>query len=170
MRVAQCCCGSLKVEVDGEPAVVSLCNCIECQRRTGSPFGVGAYYEAAQVRTSGDSKVYQREVEGRGCAFTFAPIAAPPFSGKPQTTRGDTASRSVRSQIRTSQSPRARCSSAAGTTGCRLLKIFRDSLRAATARLAAEFFACRARERIDTLVLRMAGMTLHPAPADLMPG
>ena len=72
-RIAQCGCGSLKAEADAEPAVVSLCNCIECQRRTGSPFGVGAYYEAAQVRVSGPSKVYQREVEGRWLRFHFCP-------------------------------------------------------------------------------------------------
>jgi hypothetical protein len=72
-RVAQCCCGSLRAEADGEPAVVSLCNCIECQRRTGSPFGVGAYYEAAQVRASGPSKIFQREVEGRWLRFHFCP-------------------------------------------------------------------------------------------------
>jgi hypothetical protein len=72
-RNAQCCCGSLKAEADGEPAVVSLCNCIECQRRTGSPFGVGAYYEAAQVRISGAASVYERTVEGRWLKFHFCP-------------------------------------------------------------------------------------------------
>jgi len=73
MRIAQCCCGSLKAEADGEPAVISLCNCIECQRRTGSPFGVGAYYDAQQVRLSGISTVYEREVEGRKLSFHFCP-------------------------------------------------------------------------------------------------
>jgi hypothetical protein len=73
MRTARCCCGLLKAEADGEPAVVSLCNCIECQRRTGSPFGIGAYYEADQVRVAGLSTVYQREVEGRWLRFHFCP-------------------------------------------------------------------------------------------------
>jgi hypothetical protein len=70
-RTAQCCCGSLKAEAAGEPAVISLCNCIECQRRTGSPFGVGAYYDAEQVRLSGVSTAYTREVEGRKLSFHF---------------------------------------------------------------------------------------------------
>lgn len=52
---------------------MSLCHCIECQRRTGSPFGVGAYYEAAQVSLSGLSHVYEREVEGRKLSFHFCP-------------------------------------------------------------------------------------------------
>ena len=52
---------------------MSLCNCIECQRRTGSPFGVGAYYDAAQVSLSGPSRVYERFVEGRKLSFHFCP-------------------------------------------------------------------------------------------------
>lgn len=72
-RIAQCCCGSLKAEADGEPEVVSLCHCTECQRRTGAPFGIGAYYEASRVRLSGPSSLYEREVEGRKLAFHFCP-------------------------------------------------------------------------------------------------
>ena len=71
IRKAQCCCGVLAVSAEGEPAVVSLCNCIECQRRTGSPFGVGAYYEAAQVNVTGPSCVYERKVEDRWLRFHF---------------------------------------------------------------------------------------------------
>jgi hypothetical protein len=72
-RVARCCCGSLEARAEGEPAVVSLCHCIECQRRTGSPFGIGAYYEAAQVTVCGPSSVYERHVEGRWLRFHFCP-------------------------------------------------------------------------------------------------
>lgn len=72
-RAAQCCCGALAAAAEGEPAVVSLCHCLECQRRTGAPFGVGAYYEEAQVRLSGPSKVYERSVEGRKLSFHFCP-------------------------------------------------------------------------------------------------
>ncbi|HWA02048.1 MAG TPA: GFA family protein [Rhizomicrobium sp.] len=72
-RVAQCCCGSLKAEAQGEPAVVSLCNCTECQRRTGSAFGIGAYYDAAQIQVSGPANVYERQVEGRWLKFYFCP-------------------------------------------------------------------------------------------------
>ena len=72
-RTARCCCGSLKAEADGEPAVVSLCNCIECQRRTGAPFGVGAYYDEKQLRFSGPFSVYERAVEDRKLRFHFCP-------------------------------------------------------------------------------------------------
>jgi len=59
-RIARCCCGSLRAEAAGEPAVVLACHCTECQRRTGSPFGVGTYFRKEQVRTEGPSKVYER--------------------------------------------------------------------------------------------------------------
>jgi hypothetical protein len=55
---AHCCCGSLRVEATGEPALVAACHCMECQRRTGSPFGVST--PKKQVRTGGPSKVYVR--------------------------------------------------------------------------------------------------------------
>jgi hypothetical protein len=73
-RNARCCCGSLRVETSGEPAAVVACHCGECQRRTGSPFGVGAYFPRANVRTEGPSKVYVRDgQEGRKLRMHFCP-------------------------------------------------------------------------------------------------
>ena len=64
-RIAHCSCGSLRVETTGEPTHVVACHCLECQRRTGAPFGVGVYFEKAQVRAEGASKVYIRD--GQKC-------------------------------------------------------------------------------------------------------
>lgn len=44
IRIAQCCCGALRAEATGEPAFAGACHCPECQRRTGSPFGVSTYF------------------------------------------------------------------------------------------------------------------------------
>jgi hypothetical protein len=60
-RIAHCCCASLRAEVTGEPVAVVACHCTECQRRTGSAFGVSTYFPQEQVRTEGPSKVYVRE-------------------------------------------------------------------------------------------------------------
>jgi hypothetical protein len=73
IRKAQCSCGALSVDVEGEPAVISLCHCLECQRRTGAAFGVGAYYPKDQVRISGPSTEWQRSVEDRRLRFHFCP-------------------------------------------------------------------------------------------------
>lgn len=63
-RSARCCCGSLRVETSGDPVYVVACHCGECQRRSGSPFGVGAYFEREQVRIDGPSTVYVRAAGG----------------------------------------------------------------------------------------------------------
>jgi hypothetical protein len=80
-RIALCCCGSLRAEASNEPALVGACHCIECQRRTGSPFGVGSYFPKEQVRTEGPSKVYVRGIDsGRKAESHFCPAELlPPF-------------------------------------------------------------------------------------------
>jgi hypothetical protein len=71
-RIAHCCCGSLRAEALAEPIVVAACHCTECQRRTGAPFGVGAYFDREYVRTEGPSKIYVRDgQEGRKVRIHF---------------------------------------------------------------------------------------------------
>ena len=73
-RIAHCCCGSLRAEVTGESAFLFACHCTECQRRTGSAFGVGTSFPKEQVRTEGPSKVYVRGSDsGRKIEFHFCP-------------------------------------------------------------------------------------------------
>jgi hypothetical protein len=59
-KIAHCCCGSLRAEATGEPSLLGICHCTECQRRTGSAFGVSTYFPKGQVRTAGPSRVYVR--------------------------------------------------------------------------------------------------------------
>jgi hypothetical protein len=74
LRIAHCCCGSLRVEATGEPTIVGVCHCRECQRRTGAPFGLNAYFEKTQVRAEGASTAYVRDgQEGRKVRFHFCP-------------------------------------------------------------------------------------------------
>ena len=73
-RIAHCSCGSLRVETTGEPTLVAACHCRECQRRTGTPYGVSAYFKKAQVRAEGANKIYIRDgQEGRKIRFCFCP-------------------------------------------------------------------------------------------------
>ena len=73
-RTARCSCGLLRAAVYGEPTVVIACHCRECQRRTGSVFGVGAYYPAEQVAIEGASKAYRRDgQQGRKVTTHFCP-------------------------------------------------------------------------------------------------
>jgi hypothetical protein len=54
MRVATCRCVNLRAECAGEPVRVSVCHCLECQRRTGSAFSVQARFPAGSVEVEGD--------------------------------------------------------------------------------------------------------------------
>ena len=73
-RIAHCCCGALRAETVGEAAIIAMCHCTECQRRTGSPFGVGAYFKKDQVQVTGTSTVYVRRSDaGRQLQMHFCP-------------------------------------------------------------------------------------------------
>jgi hypothetical protein len=47
---AACSCGQLRLICQDDPVRVSMCHCLECQRRTGSTFGVQAWFMREQVR------------------------------------------------------------------------------------------------------------------------
>ena len=74
-HLATCACGALRIKASGDPAVVSVCNCTQCQRRTGSAFGVGAYYARERILSiEGAHKTFSRTVEsGRAVTNHFCP-------------------------------------------------------------------------------------------------
>ena len=59
-RIASCTCGQLNARCLGEPVRISVCHCLECQRRTGSAFGVQATYREADVTLTGSPSSYTR--------------------------------------------------------------------------------------------------------------
>jgi hypothetical protein len=75
-REAACHCGQLRLAVEGEPFAVSICNCLACQRRTGSAFGMQAGYKKGQVHVSGRFNDYSRisdEADEKEHVFHFCP-------------------------------------------------------------------------------------------------
>ena len=75
-REAACHCGQLRLEVTGEPFAVSICNCLACQRRTGSAFGMQAGFKAGQVQVTGRFGDYSRisdEADRKEHTFHFCP-------------------------------------------------------------------------------------------------
>jgi hypothetical protein len=64
-RTAACFCGDFSLTLEGEPMLVSSCCCTRCQRRTGSFFGVTAYFDPAQVTgRTGAEQTFQRDAAG----------------------------------------------------------------------------------------------------------
>src|SRR5580765_4029259 len=75
-RDAACHCGQLRLEVTGEPFAVSICHCHECQRRTGSAFGMQAGFKKEQVEIAGRYDGYSRisdEADRKEHVFHFCP-------------------------------------------------------------------------------------------------
>jgi hypothetical protein len=75
-REAACHCGQLRLEVQGDPFVVSICHCLACQRRTGSAFGMQAAFTPDQVRVVGRFSDFLRvsdEADRKEHIFHFCP-------------------------------------------------------------------------------------------------
>jgi hypothetical protein len=53
-----------------DPDAVVVCHRGECQRRTGSVFGVGAYFKRQHVRAEGSSSSDSNAAVGRGWAIS----------------------------------------------------------------------------------------------------
>lgn len=74
-RQGACNCGQVKVTCEGEPVRISVCHCLECQKRTGSIFSVQARFNVDQVRTEGTATSYSRIAEsGNRLTFNFCPV------------------------------------------------------------------------------------------------
>lgn len=55
---AQCSCGAVQLEAEGEPVVQCYCHCNSCRSRTGSPVSAPVLWPRAQIRfTSGEDKL-----------------------------------------------------------------------------------------------------------------
>lgn len=74
MRRAQCQCGALSAEADGEPDSVVVCSCTECQRRTGSVFADNAYYQRDKLKLNGEAREFVRVADsGQPFHLFFCP-------------------------------------------------------------------------------------------------
>ena len=77
MRTASCSCGQLSIACEGEPIRVSICYCLECQKRTGSIGGVQARFALDKVAISGRSREWSRKGdEGSTATFHFCPTCS----------------------------------------------------------------------------------------------
>jgi hypothetical protein len=74
-RKAACACGALAIDLAGDPYFVAACNCTQCQRRTGSIFGVSAYFRGSQLAAlRGEAQRFTRRSDaGRPVEFHFCP-------------------------------------------------------------------------------------------------
>ena len=73
-RHASCRCGQLKVTVSGDPVRVSVCHCLNCQKRSGSVLAAQARWPSDQVAKEGDSRTFDKAGDsGNVATFHFCP-------------------------------------------------------------------------------------------------
>ncbi|WP_420347202.1 GFA family protein [Pelagibius sp.] len=74
-RKATCRCGQLTAVCEGEPVRVSVCHCLECQKRSGSAFAAQARWPDEKVTISGESVVWERVADsGHRATYRFCPV------------------------------------------------------------------------------------------------
>jgi hypothetical protein len=66
MADARCSCGALTLTLPESSKLVVACHCVDCQRRTGAPFSVGAFYPVEAVTITGASKEFTRDAASGG--------------------------------------------------------------------------------------------------------
>jgi hypothetical protein len=73
-RQAACSCGQLHLTIEGEPARISMCHCLACQRRTGAVFSSQARFRPEQITAAGKATTWKRTAEsGSVVTFNFCP-------------------------------------------------------------------------------------------------
>ena len=74
-RQAACHCGQFRLRLAGDPALVSSCHCLACQRRTGAVFASNAFFKRSQiVSIEGEHRTWRRAGDsGRFLTFHLYP-------------------------------------------------------------------------------------------------
>jgi hypothetical protein len=81
---ASCQCGRLTAAIDeSAEAMTVACHCIDCQKRSGSPFGMMAYFADEAVRVAGEAREYARPTDSGNTYITgFCPHCGSTLYGK----------------------------------------------------------------------------------------
>ncbi len=68
-----CQCGHIRYEIIGEPEELAVCHCLDCQKQSGSAFGMSMGLDPAQFRLlSGTLKTFDWKTDSgriKECAF-----------------------------------------------------------------------------------------------------
>lgn len=73
-KTASCCCGQLRIEVQGETLGAGVCHCLACQQRTGSVFAALAAFAAPYTVTGTATEYLRTGEQGSVFRFRFCPV------------------------------------------------------------------------------------------------
>lgn len=65
-QTGRCQCGAIRYAIDAEPMTVYACHCHECQRQSGSGFGLSALFPASAFRFTGGTPAIWRSTGASG--------------------------------------------------------------------------------------------------------
>ena len=83
MRTGRCLCGLCSYEIDGEPLVVAICHCLDCQRFSGAGHTTGAMFAEDGIRLKGEPATYSMTSEaGNTVIRLFCGRCGSPLFGK----------------------------------------------------------------------------------------
>jgi hypothetical protein len=72
--IGQCLCGAVQLTLARPPAMVNMCHCASCQRRSGSPFGMAVWVAETDVTISGETREFAHlSDKGRQTINRFCP-------------------------------------------------------------------------------------------------
>ncbi len=85
-----CQCGGIRYEVTGAPEQISVCHCTDCQRQSGSAFGMTMVVREDDFHiTKGEVKTYASESDaGRDKLGAFCPDCGTRIYHKPEWRKG----------------------------------------------------------------------------------
>lgn len=92
VRTGRCRCGQLSATCSGNPVRVSVCHCLDCQRRSGSAFAFQARWPDADVEFTGDYKEWVHVGDGgKRTTFRFCPTCGGTIAYRNENMPGLTA-------------------------------------------------------------------------------
>lgn len=73
-HAASCRCGQLRVTCSGAPVRISVCHCLDCQKRSGSAFAAQVRFPAEAVTVRGESRHFAHTGDsGNVTRFHYCP-------------------------------------------------------------------------------------------------
>ena len=129
-RRAACSCGQLHLTIAGEPVRISMCHCLECQRRTGAVLSNQARFPRDQITFAGKATAWTRMAEsGNKLTFHFCPICGSTVYWENEGFPGIVAIAIGNSPTRISRRQPSRCGRSRVTPGSLCRRTFRRSER-----------------------------------------
>jgi hypothetical protein len=84
-----CQCGAVRYRISGDPISLVACHCTECQRQSGSAFGMSLVVRKTDFALSGNVKVFRRIAEsGKAVDCAFCPECGTRVYHEPERMNG----------------------------------------------------------------------------------